>query len=179
MVLGFVLRLGARLYSGAADFWVNGYGLLFDLARSVAAGHGLALDGAHPTAFRMPLYPLFLAAVTGGRYAFLPVVVAQSLIGAGTVGCAALLALEMFGPSAAVIAAGITAVYPYYVVHDTAMQETSLFTLLTLVSVILLRRAYAGDSGLTAAGPVWCWVRMCSRARPSRRLRRSPRSGFS
>jgi hypothetical protein len=136
--LGFVLRLGVRLHSGAADFWVNGYTFFFDLARRILAG--VLPD------YRMPLYPLLLAVVTWGRQAFLPVVVVQSLIGAGTAWCAGLLAAEMFGSGAAVIAAGIAALYPYYVVHDTALQETSLFTLLTLVAVILLRRgsAWAG-----------------------------------
>ena len=148
--LGFVLRFGTRLSTGAADFWVNGYGLLFDLARNVAAGHGLTLDGVHATAFRMPLYPLFLAAVTLGRQTFLPLVIAQSMIGSATVWCAALLASEMFGSAAAVIAALITAVYPYYVVHDTALQDTSLFTLLTLISVILLLRTRRSGSGVTA-----------------------------
>ena len=30
--------------------------------------------------------------------------------------------------------------YPYYVIHDTALEETSLFTLLTLVAVMVLRQ---------------------------------------
>ena len=100
---------------------------------------------------RVPLYPAFLAAVTFGQKAFLPVVFAQSLIGVGTVVCAALLAREMFGRSAAITAAAITAVYPYYVVHDTALQETSLFTLLTAVAVLLLLRVRRSGSGATAA----------------------------
>jgi hypothetical protein len=55
------------------------------------------------------------------------------------------------GRMAAVVAALITAVYPYYVVHDTALQETSLFTLLTLVAVVLaLRTARTGALGPAA-----------------------------
>ena len=65
--------------------------------------------------------------------------------------CAALIAGEMFGRSAAIIAAAITAVYPYYVVHDTALQETSLFTLLTAVAMLLLLRVRRSGSSVTAA----------------------------
>jgi 4-amino-4-deoxy-L-arabinose transferase-like glycosyltransferase len=136
-----LLRITVRLVSGEADFWENGYTFLFDLARSVAAGHGLTLDGHTPTVYRVPVYPLFLAAVTRGHRAFYSLVMAQSLVGALTVLCTGLLAAEWFGARAAVIAAGVAAIYPYYVVHDTALQDTGLFTLITLVSVLLLIRA--------------------------------------
>jgi 4-amino-4-deoxy-L-arabinose transferase-like glycosyltransferase len=89
--------------------------------------------------------------VTLGQKVFLPVVLVQSLIGAGTVCCAALLAREMFGNAAAVTAATITALYPYYVVHDTALQETSLYTFLTAVAMLLLLRAHRSGLGITAA----------------------------
>jgi 4-amino-4-deoxy-L-arabinose transferase-like glycosyltransferase len=138
--LAFVLRIAARLYSGAEGFWVNGYTFFFAMAENIAAGNGIGFDG-DPTAFRVPLYPIFLAALTQGHKAFWLVLIAQSLIGAATVFCAALLALDMFGRRAAVFAAAIVALYPYYIVHDTALQETSLFTLLTLLAILALRRA--------------------------------------
>lgn len=150
-VLGFAVRVAARLYTGEADFWVNAYPFFFSMARNIGANNGIGFEGVHPTAFRVPLYPIFLAAVTLGRHAFLPVVLSQALIGAGTVYCAALLAGEMFGTAAAAMAAGITAIYPYYVVHDTALQETSLFTLLTAISMLLLLRTQRNGSLLTAA----------------------------
>jgi hypothetical protein len=142
-LVAFLLRIIARLHTGAADFWVNGYTFFFDLAQNIAAGKGIGIEGV-ATAFRVPLYPIFLAALTMGHQAFWPILIAQSTIGAGTAFCAALLARQSFhGPSAAhaaTLAAAITAVYPYYVIHDTALEETSLFTLLTLVAVMLLRQ---------------------------------------
>ncbi len=147
--LAFALRVGARLYSGEADFWANGYTFFFTLAQKIAAGLGIA--GARPTAFRVPLYPVFLAALTLGHKVFLPVLLSQSLIGAGTVWCVALLTGDMFGRSAAMIAATITAIYPYYVVHDTALQETSLYTFLAVLAVLLLLRARRSGSGVMAA----------------------------
>lgn len=142
--LAFVLRIVVRLHSGIADFWVNGYTFFFGLAQSIAAGKGLSYENGVPTAFRPPVYPTFLAILTMGHQAFWPIAIAQSLVGAGTALCAALLARQMFGGSrgakAATIATAIVAVYPYYVVHDTALQETGLCTFLTLVAVLAVRR---------------------------------------
>jgi 4-amino-4-deoxy-L-arabinose transferase-like glycosyltransferase len=134
---------------GAEDFWQNGYTFYFDLARSLVDGKGFASPGGVPTAFRVPLYPMFLGVVTLGERYFIAVLVAQSLIGAATAICAGLLGREMFGDRAGLAAAGLTAVYPYYVVHDTALQETSLFTFFTLLSVfLLLQTARAGSRSL-------------------------------
>ena len=113
----FVLRLAARLLQGIDSFWVNGYALFFDLAQSIAAGKGMALANGAPTAFRVPLYPILLAGLTLGHRWFWPVAIAQSLVGAATVVYAAFLARQIFagtqGRVAAIVAALITAVYPY------------------------------------------------------------------
>jgi hypothetical protein len=146
--LAFVLRVLARLHSGAAAFWENGYTFFFVMAQSIAAGKGIRLpsvDNGPLTAFRVPLYPMFLAAITGGHQVFWPILIAESLLGAGVVMCAALLARQMFGEPlgarTAVIAAGISAIYPYYVMHDTALQESSLFAFLTILAVVVIQRA--------------------------------------
>jgi 4-amino-4-deoxy-L-arabinose transferase-like glycosyltransferase len=150
--LAFLLRVGLRLHSGSADFWVNGYTFFFDLAKNLAAGNGYAFPGMPATSFRVPLYPLFLAALTFGHQLFLPVVLAQSLVGVGTVWCAAILARDIFGNTAAIIAAFLTAIYPYYVVHDTALQETSLYTFLMALAVVLLVRVRRTGSIWSATG---------------------------
>src|SRR5262249_6249704 len=150
-VFAFAMRVAARWYSGEPDFWENGYTFFFALAQNVAAGKGIVFDNGVATSFRVPLYPMFLAAVTFGHKAFLPVLLAQSLIGAGTVWCAAMIAREIFGNTAAIIAAILTAIYPYYVVHDTALQETGLFTFLTALAVLLLLRVRGSGSAVTAA----------------------------
>jgi 4-amino-4-deoxy-L-arabinose transferase-like glycosyltransferase len=153
--LAFLLRLIARLWQGIDLFWVNGYTFFFDLAQSIAAGKGIALADGVPTAFRVPLYPIFLAALTFGHQWFWPIVIAQSLIGAATVVAVALLAQQLFPQPicriASILAAAVTAIYPYYIVHDTAMQETSLFTLLTLVAVLLALRAARTGANVIAA----------------------------
>ncbi len=151
-LLAFAVRVVVRWYIGESDFWVNGYTFFFDLARNIAAGNGYGFDSMPTTAFRVPLYPVFLAAVTFGHRLFFPVILAQALVGAGTIWCAALLAREIFGSTAAIIAAILTAIYPYYVVHDTALQETSLCTLLMALAVLLLLRVRLSGSVVTAAG---------------------------
>jgi 4-amino-4-deoxy-L-arabinose transferase-like glycosyltransferase len=152
LLLAILVRVGVRLCYGSLNYWENGYTFFFALAENIAAGRGLAFDGGPPTAFRVPLYPAFLAAITFGHKAFIQVVIAQSLIGAGTVWCAAVLTREWFGNTAAIIAAAFTAVYPYYVVHDTALQETSLYTFLGALAVFLMVRVRRKGSFIAAAG---------------------------
>jgi 4-amino-4-deoxy-L-arabinose transferase-like glycosyltransferase len=149
-LFAFAVRATIRWNSGSLDFWENGYTFFFELAQNIAGRNVIALDGGPATAFRVPLYPIFLAAVTFGHQQFIPIVLAQSLVGAGTVWCAAILTKELFGKTAAIIAAVLTSIYPYYVVHDTALQETSLFTFLTVFAVILLLRVHRSGSFVTA-----------------------------
>ena len=159
-VAAVLIRLVVSAAFRQADFGQHGYTFYLDLARSMAEGRGFAFDG-EATAFKVPVYPIFLVTVSFGRLAFLPIALAQSIVGAGTVVCAGLLAANLFGHRAGIFAAAATAVYPYYVVHDTAIQETGLFTLLTLISVLLLLRALrtgslatAGAAGIALAADV-------------------------
>jgi 4-amino-4-deoxy-L-arabinose transferase-like glycosyltransferase len=152
--LAFALRVVARLfYTGIVDFWIYGYGFFFELAQSIAQGLGFSVGGP-PTAFRVPLYPILLAGLTLGHQAFWPIAIAQSVIGAAIAICAALLACRLydgqFGRRAAILSAAITAVYPYYVIHDTALQETSFYTLLTIAAMLVLQQA--GRDGKLATG---------------------------
>lgn len=141
--LAFGLRMAASLHSASPRFFQTGYTFFFEIAQNIATGHGVSYAGT-PTAFRVPLYPIFLAALTLGHTVAAPVLIAQSCIGAGTAFGAALLARQIYpgqpGARTAVLASAITALYPYYVVHDTALQETSLFTFLTLLTIIVLQR---------------------------------------
>lgn len=149
-LFALLFRVAFRLCLGPDDFWNNGYRVYFELAQSIANSGGLSFGG-EPTAFRVPLYPMLLAAVSGGHQSFLPIIIMQAAIGACTVFCVGLLARMLFGTSAAVPAGLLAAFYPYYVIHDTALQETSLFTLLTLVAVLLSIRARRTFSPFAAA----------------------------
>lgn len=138
VLVAFALRVVARAAGGAAGFWTNSYYLFFTLAQQLASGQGYAFPGGPPTAFRVPFYPIFIAAVTQGRQDFWALLIAQALVSAGTVACVAWLARMWFGRNAALVAAGIAALYPYYLWHDTALQETGLFTLLATLAMALV-----------------------------------------
>lgn len=139
-LLAIVLRVAYRAYAGSADFWQNGYTFYYEIASNIVAGKGLWIDGGG-WAMRPPIYPGFLAlaALAGGHYML--IVIPQAVFGAGTVLCAFLIGEELFGQRTGMIAALLTALYPYYVVHDTALQETGMVTFAAALSVFLLLRA--------------------------------------
>jgi len=141
----FVIRVAYRLHGGDADFWQNGYVFFYKVATDIVAGNGL-LSNVTGLGERPPVYPYFLAltALAGGNYLF--IVIPEALFGAGTVFCAYLIGKELFSRRTGIIAALLTAFYPYYVVHDTALQETSLMTLTSTASVFLLLRARNSQS---------------------------------
>jgi 4-amino-4-deoxy-L-arabinose transferase-like glycosyltransferase len=133
---GFAARLAYRISLGNEDFWTNGYSYIYDVAKSI-------VDGNYSFAGKPPLYPYFLtpAVLAGRNYVF--AVVPQALFGVGTVLCAYFIGKRFFGARTGLIALFLTAFYPYYVVHDTALQETGMMTLASSLSVYLLLRANA------------------------------------
>ncbi len=135
-----VLRVTYRVHVGGEDFWQNGYLFFYEYARNIVAGKGLWIAGGG-YAMRPPVYPYFLSLslLLGGDY--LLVVIPQAFFGAVTVACAFSIGKELFSERAGLIAAFFTAFYPYYVVHDTTLQETSTVTALAALSVYLLLRA--------------------------------------
>lgn len=147
LVVAFVLRavVGLATYDRGPrgpgrDWWLSGYSGYGEMAVNLAEERGLR-RGAR-LAPRPPLYPLLLAGVyrVGGRGSTLPVLV-QAAVGTGTVTFAYLIGRTILTPMTGLVAATVAAAYPYYVVHDTAHQETSLFTLLTAATIYALLRA--------------------------------------
>jgi Dolichyl-phosphate-mannose-protein mannosyltransferase len=141
LTCAFLARLGVRLAFGGEYFWANSYRAYYDLAENILSGKGFCFDTV--CAWLPPLYPSFLtvSALAGKNYLF--VVVPQALMGAGTALCAFLIGRRIFNTTVGLIACGVTAMYPYYVMHDTALQDTGMFTFGTALSVWLLLRASA------------------------------------
>ena len=155
------MRLGSTLYFGEEYFWNTGYREYYNLARSIAEGsgycrsfHNIALEIAdlsqdisgEECAHWPPVYPLFLSVVTMGGNDYVAIILAQALVGVGTILCAFLLGNHIFGYSTGLIAALFAAFYPYYVSHDTSIQETGIFTFSTILSVLLLYKAAGSGS---------------------------------
>lgn len=152
----FLLRFiaGMSLYSGnftllgsgyKGGFWDWGYFEYAKLAINLAEGKGLYyIDEIEGEVWskRPPLYPMMLAGlyIIFGKDSVPPVIV-QSIIGALTVLFTYLIARQAFSKEVGIIASLMAAIYPYYVIHDISLQDTTLFTLLTAVTIYLLLKS--------------------------------------
>lgn len=155
LATAFLLRVitGITLYSGCLTplgegykkgFWGYGYVEYADIAVNLAEGRGfyradVEIGEGERKSIRPPLYPLLLAVlyIVFGKNSIPPILI-QSLIGALTVLFTYLIAKEIFSDKVGILASIFAAVYPYYVFHDTSLQENALFTLLTAVAVFFL-----------------------------------------
>jgi 4-amino-4-deoxy-L-arabinose transferase-like glycosyltransferase len=137
--LAFLSRLVVRLAFGEGDFWRNGYSEYYTLAMNIVSGKGFCFGST--CAWLPPLYPLFvtLSVLSGKNY--LLIVVPQALLGAGTTLCAFMIGRYIFNSYVGILASAIVAFYPYYVMHDTTLQETGMVTFGTALAVTLLLRA--------------------------------------
>ncbi|MBC7188543.1 MAG: glycosyltransferase family 39 protein [Calditrichaeota bacterium] len=108
--LAFVATLENRYY------WPIDESAYDHLARSLAAGNGFVDEQGQATAYRPIGYPVFLALVylAFGR-SLVAVRIVQSVLTTALVGVVYLLALRLFDRRVARLAAGICALYPYYV----------------------------------------------------------------
>ena len=139
LTLAFSIRLGVRLAFGEDDFWSNSYSIYYTLAQNIVSGNGFCFENT--CAWLPPVYPLFLTlSVLSGKN-YLLIVVPQALLGAGTALCAFMIGRHIFNASVGILACAITAFYPYYVMHDTALQETGMVTFCTALAMWLLLRA--------------------------------------
>ena len=136
LLAAFLVRLAVRIAFGEEYFWTSGYRFYYHMAENFVSCKGFCFGTTRP-----PLYPMFLALSILAGENWLLIVVPQALIGSGTALCAFLIGREIFNPTVGAIACAITAFYPYYVMHDTALQETGMATFCIAISVWLLLRA--------------------------------------
>ena len=151
VALGAVLRLVIRLASGEDAFLTNGYTFYLDIARTAWAGDGLCYAPGESCALRMPLYPLLLAPLVAAGAVYPVMVIAQALMGGLLAWIAWWIGRELFSERVGMIGAFATALNPYAVLHDTALQDTALFNLLFAASIALLLRAARGHTA-------WPWL---------------------
>lgn len=138
VVLAFLVRLGYRLTQGEAAFVDNGYTFYRDLADSFLRGQGLCFEGGVDCAVRVPVYPLLVSMFIRWDFLYPGLPILQAAISATRCLIAYGIGRTLFGPRAGLVAAALTALNPYAIVHSTAMQETSLFNLLIALSIYLL-----------------------------------------
>jgi 4-amino-4-deoxy-L-arabinose transferase-like glycosyltransferase len=140
----FVLRAAIGLF-GPEHFWA--YTNFYEMAKNVAHGVGYCLgDDGTLCAYFPPVYPTIVAAGVLIGHPVLTVVLISSLLGAGTVWLTYLIGFQLFGTGVGLMASAYAAVYPYYVWHDTVLQENSTLAFVVAGAIYLLLRASRSDS---------------------------------
>ncbi|MEO5927998.1 MAG: glycosyltransferase family 39 protein [Patescibacteria group bacterium] len=145
ILLGFLLRLGSMAVNYEDMRWQNDARVSIPASR-ILEGKGLTLkDGAGPTAYRPPLYVLWLAMdyKIFGTFATFGPSFLQILVSTANIFLLFLLTRQLWKRNdVAHAAALLLAVHPYTVYHDPALYHTFLTTALLLgCSFLLLRGA--------------------------------------
>jgi 4-amino-4-deoxy-L-arabinose transferase-like glycosyltransferase len=148
---------GYALRHDAVDYDVH--------ARSIAQGEGFSKTLAHgrPTAFRPPGYPYFLGAVYHVFKADRKPVkdrvhvarIAQAFVGAALVALVGVIAAQLWGSIAGLVALGLAAIYlPLILVGGAVMSEPlfDVFMLASLAAVLAYRRSSKRYAWALAAG---------------------------
>jgi len=114
------------------------------LGQNIADGAGFCYQPGQPTAYRLPLYPLFLALLFSvfGNDSYTAVAIVECLIGALSIVALYYAALHLIGRNRpAAIAALILAIYPPLIKLTNTFMTENLFSLLAVLSTLLLLRA--------------------------------------
>lgn len=134
-----------------------------DIAVSILEGKGYSY-GDEPTAFVVPLYPLFLAGIFGlfGEN-LLAVQLVQVLLSALTVVLVYLIARRLFDPSAGVIAALIAAAHPWLVFWSGYILTETLFVFLFTAAILAYAHLMKNSSlwKALASGVLFGLVALC------------------
>ncbi len=121
------------------------------IARQLASGAVYSFDGVTPTAFRLPLYPLFISAVfraTGNIDAFAPVCAVQTLLSAAVAVLAYRVARRFCPGRWAAAAAWLTALNPFSCSLDLCVGYEPLLTFLFVLLALALVRCMEDPGGL-------------------------------
>ena len=130
-------------------------------AREIAAGHGMTegLTG-DPTAYYPPGYPWFLGIVTWASSPltdapWLAAGLVQAVLGAATTVFVAVVARRFAGDLAALLAAGIYAIYPNLIFHTGVLLGETLYNFFFLAFLaLLLGRPWTAERS-------YAWIAAC------------------
>jgi 4-amino-4-deoxy-L-arabinose transferase-like glycosyltransferase len=136
--LAFVARFVVRLRGGETDLLTNSYAFYTTLSASWLNGTGLCLSPGQACAFRLPVYPIFLSPWLAAGWIFPGLAIAQAAVGAALVWVAWRIGRDLFDERTGLLAAVLSALSPYALVHDTAIQDTVLVNFLIALAIYLL-----------------------------------------
>ncbi len=131
-ILAVLLRVGLALGLPEKLYWPDS-NWYFRVAESIASGHGFG-----PSMARGPLYPYFLSVILLFSSRILVVRVCEAVLSA--FGCVLLgvIGRRLFSERVGLLAAFVSAVYPYFVYLPSAQGSDNLVTVMFLVSVLFL-----------------------------------------
>lgn len=145
MIVAFFLRM-FYVFTLEIDRFYFDYSLQFhEMAVSFLDGKGFMTGGEY-LAFRMPVYPLFLAGMYRlfGVQELLWVRVVQSALSALTILFMYLTAARAFNEAVGKITAVIASVYPFFIYYSGAiLTETVYILLISITMWFLVERRYA------------------------------------
>jgi 4-amino-4-deoxy-L-arabinose transferase-like glycosyltransferase len=135
----------ARYYHDEANLLADGMGYIDPLQ--------YALFGeVKPTAFRPPLYPYLLSAVSrAGGDDWTAHRIVGCVIGVATIVLIGLAALRYAGRRAGLIAAALAACYPVLIAADGAVMSETPYTALVAAAILLAVRLHDRPAAVTAA----------------------------
>ncbi len=125
------------------------------IARNLADGHGFANEPGHPTAYRYPLYPLFLSVffVTVGEH-YMAVWLIQAILGGLVCAAVAWTGARYGGVALGWVAGLLATISPEPIAFTGMLLTETLFSALLALSLILAMRFFsdttrAGTGALT------------------------------
>lgn len=160
LLLAFVLRTVYALRWAPKLSFLDDDNFFYYAGKELAQGQGYVTPLAAffgkpslPTAAHPALYPLLLAVLSkGGLVSVNAERLLNLVIGTGTVLLVALLARRTVGRRAALIAAGLCAVYPAFIASDGAIMSETLFTALVAGALLQALRLLEQPSNRGVAG---------------------------
>ncbi len=135
-LLAFALRALVG-FCGPDHFWA--YTEYLDMATVLAHGGGycMGMDGTL-CAYFPPVYPTLVAGCVLTGHTRVAMTLLGSCLGAGTVYVIFLIGRRIGGARVGLLACSYAAIYPYYVWHDSVLQETATLTFVVACTVLLL-----------------------------------------
>ncbi len=147
-LLAFALRI-LLAFLGPDHFW--SYTAYYFVAKHALDGEGFCLEaGSRLCAYFPPVYPLVSAAglMTGHYEAAMKRF--GALLGTSSVWLTWRVGRIFFNRTVGFVAAVWAAFYPYYIWHDTVLQENAILATVVLISILLLVRAHQAPT-------TWKW----------------------
>jgi 4-amino-4-deoxy-L-arabinose transferase-like glycosyltransferase len=141
------------------------------IARNLVAGRGFSGASFYyppgsdvPTAFWDALYPLFLAGIYAIAGHSVPAVRAvQALLGAGAVGLTYVVGARLGGRTAGLLAAAISALYPFFIYYSGQLLTETLFMtlILSVFGAALALERFGGNWWALALGALSGLAALC------------------